>query len=85
MKLFSVGGGDSFEQRNEVFTDYLQSGFEVRYCNSNEGRGNIVYLVDYRHPKKNFFHVVNQWTHIEHENKRHDLVVFLSSIPRCHL
>ncbi len=80
MKLSSIEGG-SLEQRNEVFTDYMQSGVEVRYFDGNEDRDDIVYLVDYEYPEKNFFHVVNQWTYVEHENKRPDLIVFLNGIP----
>jgi type I restriction enzyme R subunit len=80
MKLSAVEGG-SLEQRNEVFTDYLQSGVEVRYFDGKEDRDDIVYLVDYEHPEKNSFHIVNQWTYVEHGNKRPDLIVFLNGIP----
>lgn len=80
MTLFSVEGG-SLERRNEVFTDYLQSGVEVRYFDGKEDCDDIVYLVDYEHPEKSLFHVVNQWTYVEHENKRPDLIVFLNGIP----
>lgn len=80
LKLEDVEGG-SLAQRNERFTDYLQSGVEVRYFDGREERNELVRLVDYDEPERNAFHVVNQWTYVEHENKRPDVVVFVNGMP----
>lgn len=80
LKLNAVESG-SLEQRNEVFTDYVQNGVEVRFFDGKEERDDIVRLIDYENPEKNTFQVVNQWTYVEHENKRPDVVIFVNGIP----
>jgi type I restriction enzyme R subunit len=80
LKLNSVEGG-SFPQRNEQFSDYVQSGVEVRFFDGKEERNELVWLIDYDEPENNSFYVVNQWTYIEHENKRPDIVVFVNGMP----
>ena len=78
IKLETVETG-RLEYRNEVFSDYLQSGVEVHFFDGHEERDDIVYLLDYHDPYNNSFHVVNQWTFIEHSNKRPDLVLFAAA------
>ena len=68
-------------QKNEVFMDYLQHGIEVRYFNKGEERSCIVYLLDYKQPNNNSFIVANQWTFIEHSNKRPDVLLFVNGLP----
>lgn len=80
IKLENIETG-RLEHRNEVFNDWLQSGVEVRFFDGHEERNDIVYLLDYHNPLNNDFHVVNQWTYIEHSNKRPDLVIFVNGIP----
>ena len=80
IKLETVETG-RLEYRNEVFSDYLQSGVEVHFFDGHEERDDIVYLLDYHDPYNNSFHVVNQWTFIEHSNKRPDLVLFVNGMP----
>ena len=80
LKLKSVEGG-SLPQRNERFSDYVQSGVEVRFFDGKEERNDLVRLIDYDEPENNSFHVVNQWTYIEYENKRPDIVVFVNGMP----
>lgn len=81
-RLNAVEAG-SLEQRNEVFSDYVQNGVEVRFFDQENGeeRNDIIRLIDYEEPEKNTFQVVNQWTYVEHENKRPDIVVFVNGIP----
>ena len=81
-RLNAVEAG-SLEQRNEVFSDYVQNGVEVRFFDQEKGeeRNDIIRLIDYEEPEKNTFQVVNQWTYVEHENKRPDIVVFVNGIP----
>ena len=80
LKLSNIEGG-SLEQRNETFTDYLQSGVEVRYFNGKEERDDIVRLLDFDEPENNTFHVVNQWTFVEYSEKRPDLICFVNGMP----
>lgn len=80
LKLSNVEGG-SLEQRNEVFTEYLQSGVEVRYFDGKEGRDDIVRLLDFERPDNNVFNVVDQWTFVEYSEKRPDVVVFVNGMP----
>ena len=80
LKMEGIENG-SLYQRNEIFTDYLQSGVEVRYFDGKEERDDIVYLLDYENPLNNSFHVVNQWTFHEFSHKRFDIVVFVNGVP----
>lgn len=78
LKHFENG---SVLQKNSVFMDYLQNGITVSYFSSREQKTSIVYLVDYENVNRNDFTVVNQWTIMEHSNKRPDLIVFLNGLP----
>jgi Type I site-specific restriction-modification system, R (restriction) subunit and related helicases len=40
-----------------------------------------VKLVDFERPQQNQFKVCNQWTMVEHEKIRCDLVVFVNGLP----
>lgn len=80
LKLSNIEGG-SLEQRNETFTDYLQSGVEVRYFDGKEERDDIVRLLDFNEPENNTFHVVNQWTFVEYSEKRPDVICFVNGMP----
>ncbi|MEG0376802.1 MAG: HsdR family type I site-specific deoxyribonuclease, partial [Raoultibacter sp.] len=80
LKISSIDGG-TLEQRNESFHEYLQSGVEVRFFDGTEERNEIVYLIDYRNPEANTFHVVNQWTYVEYSEKRPDVLVFVNGMP----
>lgn len=80
LKLSNIEGG-SLEQRNETFTDYLQSGIEVRYFDGKEERNDIVRLLDFDNPESNTFHVVNQWTFVEYSEKRPDVICFVNGMP----
>lgn len=80
IKLNSIDFG-SLPQKNEVFSDYLQSGVEVRYFQDGEERNEIVRLLDFDDPENNDFHVVNQWTFVEYAEKRPDVIVFVNGMP----
>ena len=80
LKLSNIEGG-GLEQRNETFTDYLQSGVEVRYFDGKEERNDIVRLLDFDNPESNTFHVVNQWTFVEYSEKRPDVICFVNGMP----
>ena len=71
----------SLAQRNEVFMDMLQHGVEVSYHDGKEQRNDLVYLIDYKNTDRNIFQIVNQWTFVEHAEKRADLVVMINGLP----
>ena len=48
---------------------------------NGEQRSGLIYLVDYENPEKNSFIVANQWTFIENQNKRPDILLFLNGLP----
>ncbi len=79
-KIGNVEGG-TLAQRNERFTDYLQSGVEVRYFDGSEERDDTVRLLDFENPENNDFHAVNQWTYVEYSEKRPDLIAFVNGMP----
>lgn len=79
-KISNVEGG-SLEQRNELFSDYLQAGVEVRFLDNGEERDDIVRLLDFENPDNNDFYVVNQWTYVEYSEKRPDVIVFVNGMP----
>lgn len=68
-------------QQNKQFIDWLQNGVEVSYQKNGETKHDIIRLVDYQTPDKNLFHAINQWTIVENETKRPDVVIFLNGIP----
>ncbi len=76
----------NYESRNLIhqniqFTKYLQNGIEVNYVHDGKKKAALVRLVDFNDPDNNDFVVANQWTVVENEEKRPDIVVFLNGLP----
>ena len=69
------------EQRNETLTDYLQNGIEVKHNEDGRPKTALVRLINYDDPLQNQFKVCNQWTVVEHEKIRCDMVVFVNGLP----
>lgn len=69
------------EQRNEQLMDYVQNGVEVKYSEDGRPKTALVKLVNYENPLQNQFKVVNQWTVIEYDKIRCDMVVFVNGLP----
>lgn len=59
-KLTHINCG-TLEQNNEQFTRWLQNGVEVNYKEGDDTRTELMQVVDYAHPRRNLFRVVNQW------------------------
>ena len=78
LKNFETG---TLLQKNMVFMDYLQNGVPVKYEEKGEERSALVYLVDYDTLENNDFRVINQWTVVEHSEKRADIVLFINGLP----
>lgn len=79
-KLRNIENG-KLEQRNIIFTDYLQNGIEVSFFHNGEQKYERVHLIDYDHIDRNSFIVANQWTFLEHSEKRPDVVIFVNGLP----
>ena len=71
----------TLEQRNEQLMDYIQSGVEVKYSEDGRSKTALVRLVNFSEPLQNDFKVVNQWSVVEREKIRCDMVVFVNGLP----
>ena len=81
----------TLEQRNALFTDYLQNGVPVSYRDQESGyhedRNVIVKLIDYDKVDANSFYIVQQFNIKEYEaqgikrHKRPDIVLFINGLP----
>lgn len=79
-KLKNFESGDLL-QKNMIFMDYLQNGISVNYYDKGERVSTLVYLVDFKNPANNDFTIANQWTFVEYEEKRPDLIIFVNGLP----
>lgn len=68
-------------QQNTQFMDWLQNGIEVSYQKNGQTKHEIIRLIDYQNTNNNRFHAINQWTVVEHETKRPDVIVFVNGLP----
>ena len=71
----------TLEQNNEQFTLWMQNGLEVEFLEDGEERTALMRLIDFEHPERNLFKVVNQWRVEEYKNKRCDMVVMVNGLP----
>ena len=79
-KLTTINEG-TLEQNNEKFTKWMQDGLEVQVKLNGEERTVLMQLIDYEHPQRNLFKVVNQWRVEDYKNKRCDMVVMVNGLP----
>lgn len=80
-KLLRANSADLY-QNNYRFHKYLTEGVEVEFRKDDRIAGDKVWLVDYEHPEKNSFLVVNQFTIVEgNNNKRPDIILFVNGLP----
>ena len=69
--------GANLTETNYRFTLLMQNGVEATFINNKkESKTDIVKLIDYEHPERNEFTVVNQYTMHEYDVKRADIVVY---------
>lgn len=71
----------TLEQNNEQFTLWMQNGLEVEFLQDGEERTALMRLIDFEHPERNLFKVVNLWRVEEYKNKRCDMVVMVNGLP----
>lgn len=66
---------------NKTFTRYLLEGVPVQVKTNNGYQYKNVKLIDFNNINANHFQAVNQYTIIEFDTKRPDIIVFINGIP----
>ena len=66
---------------NKEFTKYLLQGVPVEVKTNGGHQYKNVKLIDFDNIENNHFQAINQFTIIEFEQKRPDIIVFINSIP----
>lgn len=81
VRIISNINDGTLEQRNEQFMDYLQNGVEVPIVENGQQKTYLVRLVSFNKHGANTMELVDQFTFVEHEKIRCDLVVFVNGLP----
>lgn len=66
---------------NKIFTRYLLEGVPVQVKNDNGYQYKNVKLIDFDDINANHFQAINQYTIIDFDTKRPDIIVFINGIP----
>lgn len=68
-------------ENNRYFHNLMREGMEVSYMENGEIRTKRAYIIDFENMRNNDFLVANQFTILEKEERRPDLIVFVNGIP----
>ena len=66
---------------NKQFTKYLLEGIPVPINNNGETKYITIKIVDFDKIENNDFKAINQYTIIEHSEKRPDIILFINGMP----
>lgn len=66
---------------NKQFTKYLLEGIPVPIQENGETKYKTVKILDLNNIQNNTFKVINQYTIIEHSEKRPDIIIFINGMP----
>ncbi len=66
---------------NKQFTRYLLEGVSVPVNENGETRYKTIKIVDFDNISNNIFKAINQYTIIEHSEKRPDIIIFVNGLP----
>ena len=66
---------------NKQFTKYLLEGVIVPVQENGETRYKTVKIVDFDNISNNTYKVINQYTIMEHSEKRPDIIIFINGMP----
>lgn len=66
---------------NKQFTKYLLEGCQVPINENGETRYKTIKIVDFNNISNNTFKAINQYTIIEHSEKRPDIIIFVNGLP----
>jgi type I restriction enzyme R subunit len=69
------------EENNRYFHQLMTEGIEVSFNEGGQIRTKRAYVIDFDKMSNNEFVVVNQFTIIENEERRPDLIVFVNGLP----
>jgi type I restriction enzyme R subunit len=69
------------EENNRCFHKLLIDGIPISYKDGDVIRNRNIFVVDFEHPERNNFLAVNQFTIVEHEERRPDIVLFVNGLP----
>ncbi|MEG2936112.1 MAG: type I restriction endonuclease subunit R, partial [Clostridium sp.] len=69
------------EENNRSFHKLMVEGIDVSFMKDGQPKTEKAYVIDFNNKLKNDFLVVNQFTIIEHEERRPDLIIFVNGIP----
>ena len=66
---------------NKQFTKYLLEGISVPIQENGETKYKTVKILDFENIQNNTFKAINQYTIIEHSEKRPDIIIFINGMP----
>ena len=66
---------------NKQFTKYLLEGCQVPMNENGETRYKTIKIVDFNDISNNTFKAINEYTIIEHSEKRPDIIIFINGLP----
>ena len=66
---------------NKQFTKYLLEGISVPVQENGETKYKTVKIIDFDNIHNNTFKAINQYTIIEHSEKRPDIIIFINGMP----
>ena len=66
---------------NKQFTKYLLEGISVPVQENGETKYKTVKIIDFDNIHNNTFKAINQYTIIEHSEKRPDIIIFINGLP----
>ena len=78
--ITTLSHGNPLED-NKIFTRYLLEGVPVQVKTNNGYQYKNVKLIDFDNINANHFQAINQYTIIEFDTKRPDIIVFINGIP----
>ena len=78
--LKTLSHGNPVED-NKIFTRYLLEGVPIQVKTNNGYQYKNVKLIDFDNINANHFQAINQYTLIEFDTKRPDIIVFINGIP----
>ncbi len=79
-KVRSFNTNDLVEN-NKYFHGLLTEGIDVQFVRNGEYKTEKAMLIDFDNPDNNNFLAVNQFTIIENENRRPDIIIFINGLP----
>ena len=68
-------------ENNKEFQKLLLEGIDISFIKDGENKSEKAYIIDFKNIEKNDFLAVNQFTIVEKEERRPDIIIFINGIP----